>query len=391
MADCIKVSTDFLISKAQELVSIQDAISDAENILAHVNLSNGGGGEIHVSMNDRLRNGAVISGNDVTTILHALCAALRRTCDDAGKITKGVLRAAELFEQTENSLLQARLAQPRANALTDFSPPHTGIDGRVVEQGPGLASEQIRRMLESFFRRVTKRRIKALFQDGRFDRAAWEAADLETRKRMLSELIRQINSIFKTEVTEDIDYFDPQSEPSIYEERLQALIAERNEMQKKVDQYREKLNDESLSEGARRELLQIYNMYLNELRGINEQIRPLSIITNGEYDDKNRQVRINNRLLQNGSYEDVMEVLVHEMRHAYQHEAIRNPQDSSTSNSTLKDWQQNFDHYIDPRKGNGSYDDYRNQPVEKDAFSFADDIAAPESDSLMDQMSRESG
>ena len=61
--------------------------------------------------------------------------------------------------------------------------------------------------------------------------------------------------------------------------------------------------------------------------------------------------------------------VVHELRHAYQHEAVRHPDKFYVTNETAKAWKESFDTY-EQEQAKG-YDSYRNILVERDARSFA--------------------
>ena len=94
-------------------------------------------------------------------------------------------------------------------------------------------------------------------------------------------------------------------------------------------------------------------------------------ITWGYYSHRTHTVTLNERALTDSqgnwdSYE-LLETVSHELRHAYQHEAIDHPTDYMVSKETIKTWKDNFAHYID---SDSDYEGYRNQPVEVDARDF---------------------
>lgn len=71
----------------------------------------------------------------------------------------------------------------------------------------------------------------------------------------------------------------------------------------------------------------------------------------------------NNRL-------DAIDTIYHEGRHAFQHAAIANPTKYGITSEQAKIWQDNFNHYLSSSKF--GYERYYSQPVESDAFGFAD-------------------
>lgn len=92
------------------------------------------------------------------------------------------------------------------------------------------------------------------------------------------------------------------------------------------------------------------------------------MITNGYYRDANRSVNINTY---GTDFESVMTTVVHEMRHAYQHQVTRDPDSYIVSEANARSWDDNFDHYI---SGDTDYAAYRAQPVEQDARDFSEGV-----------------
>ena len=64
-----------------------------------------------------------------------------------------------------------------------------------------------------------------------------------------------------------------------------------------------------------------------------------------------------------------MTTVVHELRHAYQHAAIDDPERYQVSQETIDAWKESFATYAQ-EKAKG-YQSYRNIIVEKDARKFA--------------------
>lgn len=101
-------------------------------------------------------------------------------------------------------------------------------------------------------------------------------------------------------------------------------------------------------------------------------------VTFGYYSDGifgfGREITLNENVLTDAigiwdSYE-LLGTVAHELRHAYQHEAVRNPSKYLVSQDTLDKWSKNIKDYIsyDPNKDN--FNDYYNQIIEVDARSF---------------------
>lgn len=94
-------------------------------------------------------------------------------------------------------------------------------------------------------------------------------------------------------------------------------------------------------------------------------------ITWGYYQDITHTVTLNELALSDsvGNWDsyDLLGTVGHELRHAYQHEAVKNPTNFMVSKETIDKWKNNFKNYID---GDTDYDRYRNQPIEVDARNF---------------------
>ena len=65
----------------------------------------------------------------------------------------------------------------------------------------------------------------------------------------------------------------------------------------------------------------------------------------------------------------VMRTMIHEMRHAYQHAVVNNPDKFNVSEETRKQWAANFNDYKSAKTD--GYDAYVEQPIEYDAKRFA--------------------
>lgn len=64
---------------------------------------------------------------------------------------------------------------------------------------------------------------------------------------------------------------------------------------------------------------------------------------------------------------NLMGTITHELRHAYQHQAVDNPENFVVTEETIDVWETNFDNYISPST---DFDLYQEQPVEVDAREF---------------------
>jgi hypothetical protein len=93
----------------------------------------------------------------------------------------------------------------------------------------------------------------------------------------------------------------------------------------------------------------------------------------GTYAHLAKRVRINSApVLENPmtalEAKEIIDTIVHEMRHAYQYNAASKPSYYGLSSSTAKSWRYNMGHYISFKENPKAY---YNQPIELDARNFA--------------------
>ena len=90
----------------------------------------------------------------------------------------------------------------------------------------------------------------------------------------------------------------------------------------------------------------------------------------GVYDG--RQIRINqDDLASPERFWQILDTLIHEDRHAYQHWSLLTP-GFHTDPDQVRAWTDNWEHYLDPKEV--SLRRYRSQPIENDAFWFAESV-----------------
>ena len=138
------------------------------------------------------------------------------------------------------------------------------------------------------------------------------------------------------------------------------------------------------SNDDRKEILSELLVKLNGIMdtGVRADIHYDSIpgTTVGNYSFLNKQITINERFFEMDNSYIVLKCLVHEMRHGYQHEAIRNPDKHIVSEETRAIWEKNaptgiFDsvvgNYIVAKDDRSNRKEYLEQPIEWDANNFA--------------------
>lgn len=96
-----------------------------------------------------------------------------------------------------------------------------------------------------------------------------------------------------------------------------------------------------------------------------------SASTRGTYSHSRREVSINENYLTRPDSYQIMQTMIHEMRHAYQHSAVDDPDSYEVSAETIQQWKSNFSNYKNTSDGKTTYSEYVSQPVEYDAKNFA--------------------
>ena len=146
----------------------------------------------------------------------------------------------------------------------------------------------------------------------------------------------------------------------------------------------EKYSQENWDNASVEERKQILQDYMNEVIKIYglQDVKPTIVwdsnatytaqsITWGYYNHGRHTVTLNAQALTDsvGNWDsyDLLETVSHELRHAYQNEAVDHPTKYMVSKETIDTWKKNFKNYISSDKG---YEKYRNQPVEVDAREF---------------------
>ena len=112
---------------------------------------------------------------------------------------------------------------------------------------------------------------------------------------------------------------------------------------------------------------------VSEAMGIETEFSfiPMPYGMEGGYNPSTNSIELNINSLEKPDCTSLFNTILHESRHAFQHRAVENPDSVSVDNNTIEIWRQNFDNYIARWL---DYEAYREQPVESDAFDYADNI-----------------
>lgn len=91
----------------------------------------------------------------------------------------------------------------------------------------------------------------------------------------------------------------------------------------------------------------------------------------GCYNSANNTIKLNANYLETPDCKDLMNTLLHESRHAFQHRCVNHPESCDVSPKVIEAWKDNQKHYIMPED---DFVAYENQPIERDANDFADSV-----------------
>lgn len=239
---------------------------------------------------------------------------LQSISNDLGFLKKGVSIASSLLEECERIINSGTPRDTGEDAQAGGGQGDTGwMDDILDSEGiDKYGGDYVDPGIEAeqAQNEMMRRRINDLFDSGYFSDERWNSASAEERVQMLNSFKNVLNGIYGINVTADIAFFE---------------------------------GEESLC---------------------------------GYYQSSDNKVYLNVNSLTNRSREEVMNTIVHEMRHAYQYQVINDPGSYIVSEETARAWEQNWsdENYITYDPALDNYDDYYNQPLEADAFGFADSI-----------------
>jgi len=139
---------------------------------------------------------------------------------------------------------------------------------------------------------------------------------------------------------------------------------------------------ETYADSGLEDRMRIATSFFNEVRremGIDTDFSfvPMPYSMQGGYDPSTNSIELNINSLENPDCSSLFNTILHESRHAFQHRAVLNPDSVSIDNNRIDTWRQNFENYISPWL---DYEAYREQPVEADAFDYADNMVPENSD-----------
>jgi hypothetical protein len=162
---------------------------------------------------------------------------------------------------------------------------------------------------------------------------------------------------------------------------LEQKKAADSRMQAEIKALYESYKDRWFCTISEKERMQILNDFLADIQRImgtsaKPKLRFKSLLLNdkgvesGRYCTRTRRITLNKKLLlRPEGFVYLFKAAIHEARHAYQHEAaFKNKH--TVSDEARAEWKHNFKNYKQPGRTEKSYDRYKNQPIERDAYIF---------------------
>lgn len=156
--------------------------------------------------------------------------------------------------------------------------------------------------------------------------------------------------------------------------------------EKVVIPHEDKISDllkwDSLNVSEKERVIRSIALIEKEELGINNDVEitvsteKMSDYTCGYYIDSSKEIFINYKYLNEGTIEDVLQTILHEMHHAFVHYTVENIDYESELvqdnyyYKQAREWKSNTENYI---SSSLNYDEYRNQPIEADARAYAEE------------------
>lgn len=176
--------------------------------------------------------------------------------------------------------------------------------------------------------------------------------------------------------------------PILEEQQDQSFINEgdmRHNCISIVEQFQEMGMFEKYADSGLEDRMRIATSFYGEVSKIMEIDTELSFVPmphsmQGGYDPLTNSIELNINSLENPDCSGLFNTILHESRHVFQHRSVLNPDSVSVDNNTIDIWRQNFENYISPWL---DYEAYHDQPVEADAFNYADNMVPENNEEQM--------
>lgn len=219
------------------------------------------------------------------------------------------------YASCENQILEKlESAEKEAERVLDRGTDKRGISEQLIDRFLGenktaayTATTEEQRMTAD---RELQLKIAHIMNTEHFSKEVWKLASVEERKNILQDYMQDISQVLGIHVKKDISFFE-----------------------------KEPVN---------------------------------GILTNGYYNLGQNRIYINEYVINTyppGDSYYLMTTILHELRHAYQNQAMENPTDFQVDQETLDQWEENVRNYQESQTE--GFREYQKQPVEADARVFA--------------------
>lgn len=210
----------------------------------------------------------------------------------------------------------------------------------------------------------------------------WSNAVVEASAAAVNSIYERLKKKVKEIIAKIKNIINPPKVSKTQEQEHDRYM--KSQISKLQDKYSAKWGSASAKE--REKLLKEYMKEVSAIMGISVNLEKWSAqpssngyITLGYYSSSSNGVWVNTEAIKNYDADTMLSTITHELRHAYQHQAIKNPSKFKVSPETIKSWKDSFSNYMSTdgfmRKYGVSRSEafkmYQNQSVEVDARAFA--------------------
>ena len=288
-----------------------------------------------------------IYGDEIISIIHRNRQTLNTNREDIVDLAQRVKKQATDVE----SLVAIGLGDLMSNASSGENAQNTSMNYASQLDGPRVLRRDEHEAIESGMRAIDDQ-MDAL-RDDLYDKGYTDKTQIESiisHKREETE-IEFYNDLYGT--------VDNNALASL--QRLSSYFLQDCWNGLSIDERQDALNTLAIDAG---------NAYRSEIKGV--IFFDADPSSRGYYNGDGYLYINSDCLTDNSNRLDAIDTIYHEGRHAFQHAAIMEPSTHGITTEQAAIWEENFNHYLSSSKF--GYERYYNQPVENDAFSYAEYI-----------------
>lgn len=234
-----------------------------------------------------------------------------REIDEYEEKTSGLFKEADTLYQFAEKAISGQGLNWSGNG---YVPPQKRVQAGSVNGIDEAVREDIKKVIQESSDGKMKERISEINQKEAYSYERWEKATMEERKQILGSYLLELKGVYDVPIEENIEYF-------------------------------------------------------TEIPDENGNVRV------GSYRRSENRIRMNEYMLKETKnyslekvYEESLDKISHEMRHAYQYYSIEYPERYIVPKVKMEEWDRNFKNYMTVKKD--GMVSYKKQPVESDAREF---------------------